>query len=143
MADPGTITDLVERVDAYLQTEHFLFEVTGELARRERSDAATAVVLARLSAHHATHVELWRARRPEGYGMPVPPVLTPHGPQPVPSLTTDLVDTVLPALLQTYEAHLDAVDPAVDAPTHRVLRLVIADLRDDLASLRGTLNAPG
>jgi hypothetical protein len=143
MAEPGTLADLIERVDRYTAVESALFEQTGLAARR---GGTTATLLAGISAHLAWHVELWRERRP--HVGPVASVVDLPGstsaqvdPDPR-AVLEELAHVTLPPLIDSYEVHQALVDELVDAPTARVLRLVLADLRDDLARVREFLNEP-
>lgn len=104
-------------------------------------------VFAGWAAHHVWHAELWEQRYPaiDGWA-PVadmtsigdvdafaPAAATaPAADDPV-GLIGWLIGQVWTPLIAELERTADAIDPALDAPTLRVIELVLADLRRDLA----------
>ena len=97
-------------------------------------------VLAGWAAHHAWHAELWTQRYPVIEGWAPPDDLSsaethgigrPSAPQ-LTELVHWLIETVWTPLITDLEQMADAIDIRLDAPTHRVIELVLGDLRRDL-----------
>jgi len=125
--------------------EQRLFEILGgwvaDTARGNEPELAR--MLADHAHHHSWHAELWRDRLPE---------LAEHPPaeanRPRSEAVADVVDAVadaessidrlvgvyrvlLPRLVADYDAALQTTSALTDGPTARVLKLCLADLRDD------------
>ena len=142
MAATLTIAELAARCRHYGDRAAELFEVSGQWSATAEADAVR-VVLARLSTHASDHVTWWSQRLPSGEWPPVEPRAldetgeraararamlredgpTPHGLRRLCEVVDDLADE-----LRRWAAEHDA---DVDAPTVRVLELVLADLQRD------------
>lgn len=133
-----TIVELAARCRHYRDRSASLFEVSGKWSATAGS-AAERIVLARLCTHASDHVTWWSQRLPEGdWQSPEPGPLEDltedltEGPTPQGLVRLCLVVDELAAELSRWAAEHDA---DVDAPTARVLELVLTDLRRDSADL--------
>lgn len=156
MADVAeTIEESGRRIGHHVWVEARLFEVTGRWSGTVDEPRARAL-LGRQSRHHAWHVQLWHELLPAlphvGPSQLVAPgedgaatiagleALDDAGDTPdagtdaAVARLTALVRDAVPALERAYEDHLARTTPLTDAPTVRVLRLVLADLADDRAA---------
>lgn len=141
MAATLTIVQLAARCRHYRDRAAELFEVAGQWSATAEADALR-VVLARLSTHASDHVTWWSQRLPSGEWPPVGSAFeeageraaqaraalreqspTPHGLRRLCEVVDDLTDE-----LRRWAAEHDA---DLDAPTVRVLELVLADLQRD------------
>jgi hypothetical protein len=150
MAGVLTIDELAARCDHFGSRAAGLFELSGRWSAVAEHDQARTV-LARLSTYCATHVEWWDQRRPSS-NLPDggSPALD-DAAQRVAVATAALADEGPTALglrgLHELLSQLSADlaqwagehDPDVDAPTVRVLELVLADLGDVAERLEATL----
>jgi hypothetical protein len=127
----------------YSWVERRLFELTGAWAAQAELPAVR-LFLDRSSLEHAWHAELLAQRLPVLRGVDPASFQRPLGalgplvdsleelwsrPEPVrsPAVLAGLGRLVLPALLDTYRAHLERAVPWTDGPAMRALRLVMAD----------------
>lgn len=141
---PLTLQEAGARLGGYRWLERRLFEVTGRWAADDEVPAAQ-LYFDRLSTEHGWHAELWAERLPVLDGID-PEALTkpPDGaaaevlarleeagraPEQTVVRLAGLARVVLPRLVGTYRAHLEATTPAADRPVARALRLVLADVR--------------
>lgn len=122
--------------------ERSLFELVGQWVQPER-DVAAKLQFGEQCYRHVRHAEMLEGLLP-----------TPSGQYPLayadPTQLFPLADAetaadsdsrlralyrgILPPLHAEYAAHLDRTNPITDAPTMRVLRLVLGDLETDLAA---------
>ena len=137
-----TIHGLADRIAAYRALDLLLFEVIGSWI----TDATAVPVrpyYAAWSQHHGWHADLWAGRYPvipdrdvhtatEAATARFEPVI-----EALRALDSDadrigmLADHLLPQLATILEQHRNEVVPELDAPTARVLDLVIDDLGRD------------
>jgi hypothetical protein len=140
------LPDAGHLVGGYRWLEHRLFEITGAWSG-EAGAPALRVHLFEASHQHAWHADMWADRLPvldgtdpEALTVPVGPVAGPlldeldelaaraaSGPDADVTWLTGLCRVVLPRLIATYGRHLAAASAVTDAPTVRVLRLVLRD----------------
>jgi len=121
---------MVRLTDRFGAAEAALSGSLGALARSV-DDPALAPVIAGHAAQHAWHVELWLARRPVVAGT------RSNDPLADGDVAVDLAHAygeVVPGLLERARAWREATDASIDAPTARVLDLVIADLGAEVVS---------
>jgi hypothetical protein len=123
---------LAQLVGGYCWAEHRLFTLTGRWAA-EPGDAEVRVYLAGLARRHGRLAEAWRDRLPVRDGVdraalvvpppgPLAPVFERLAAEPGQSCRlAGLVQSVLPRLLQTYEAHLGTTAPVRESPVLMVL----------------------
>lgn len=146
----ATIHGLADRVAAYRALDLLLFEVIGSWIT-ETTSANLRPYFAAWSQHHAWHAELWAGRFPS-----VPDIdLSSHTDsaagrlaavhESVPQTDVDrirfLADELLPQLEAILVEHRATVVTELDAPTGRVLDLVIDDIRRDTTMARQLIPA--
>lgn len=142
-----SIHDLADRIACYRALDLLLFEVIGAWIT-EATAAPVRPYYAAWSQHHAWHAELWAGRFPVIPDVDVHEATTAAAERMEPvaaalrSTDTEtarislLADHLLPQLTTILEQHRDEVAPQLDAPTARVLDLVIDDLQRDMAMAR-------
>ena len=144
------LIDDVARLAARGQAiESVLFEHLGAWTAGT-PEPGVAATLAAWASHHAWHAQLWAARAPSVPSLAVDPGWARDE---LDGLTAalGLADTTharlaaAAAVAEAWEAELAAawqdVDAMLDAPTARVLGLVLDDLRSDLGHARALLVA--
>lgn len=155
MADVAeTIAVSSRRIGRHAWVESRLFETLGRWSGLV-PDGRSRALFARQSQHHAWHAGLWKDLLPALPHLPDSELIVPdeHDAEVVAGL--DALDgddataasarsttarlaavygLVLPHLTTTYAVHLEHTTEVTDAPTRRVLRLVLADLADDQAA---------
>ncbi len=133
--EPPGIVELGEICARMRATGLDLFEALGRWVV-DTDDPSLQQLFAEAGHRHAWHADLWQQRSPA-----IPPV--------EPDLLTHAFRTAIPDdddRAGTYRRHLDRLldrlddlddrtDPVLDPATHRVIRLVAADLRDLSARL--------
>ena len=154
MAGVLTIDELAARCGHFGHRAARLFELAGRWSSLAEDDM-TRGVLARLSTYCGTHVEWWEQRRPalslDAGGVPhldesaqrvavAMAALADEGPTSLGLRGLHELVTQLTADLADWAA---GHDPDVDAPTVRVLNLVVADLRDAAVRLGDVLEGHG
>ena len=134
-----TLEASAQRIGRHAWVEQNLFETVGGWVTSTPEPAAKAVLAAQ-SLHHAWRAEQWYGLLPavphlavEDLVTPPPDVLPLPGDETAARLAW-LVDQALPRLLAAYADHLAATAPLTDGPTIRILGLVTADVRADLAA---------
>jgi hypothetical protein len=144
-----TLEDSARRIGHHAWVEQRLFETLGAWVPTTPEPAAKALV-AELSLHHAWRAELWHGLLPAVPHLAVADLVVapPGAPVPPPGASTAdrlgwLCGEVLPALLDGYADHLARTTVVTDGPAIRVLGLVTADARADLAAGRALLSALG
>lgn len=153
MAGVLTIEELAARCHHYGDRAGRLFELAGQWSATAEG-ATTRLMLARLSTHWSTHVEWWSERLPSVDLAPATfdrldraeqrvtaalSALAAEGPTPLGLRGLhELVAQLQDDLTRWAQEH----DPDVDAPTRRVLDLVLADLHRDLADLDTLADEP-
>lgn len=146
----GTLHHLAGRIAAYRALDLLLFEVIGSWITN-----ATAAPLrpyyAAWSQHHGWHADLWAGRFPVVPDLDVHDATAEAGRRIEPVATalraadsdTErvhlLAGHLLPQLAAALGQHRDEIVAELDAPTARVLDLVIDDLRRDIAMARQLL----
>jgi hypothetical protein len=141
------------RIGGHAWVEMRLFETLGRWSGVVDEPRAR-VVLAAASRHHARHSELWMGLLP---GLPhlatadlVAPgdgaaamvaALEDLDDAPTDQRLAVLVQVALPQLIDRYATHLELTVPVADAPTARVLRLALADLRADRDAVAAVASA--
>jgi len=124
-----------------IAVELVLFEAFGRWTSTT-SQAGAKPVMAAISRRHAWHAELWRERLPlipdadadelvagaRSHLGPLVDALATFDALPSGPGRLAVAGVVAPELARQYRAVSDAIDPMIDAPTHRVLELVIGDL---------------
>jgi phosphoglycerate-specific signal transduction histidine kinase len=149
----NSVADIGQRAASYKWSE---LEITAALsAWIDLIDEAAACALVGAHAHiHAAHGELWHSRIPalwDNDTTATPDTVDIH---PEIAQLSDLshLDTTskkliamyryaMPALLQSYAAHLATIDVRIDPPTVRILQLCIADLKDHIEQGETVINA--
>lgn len=142
-----TIEQSGRRIGGHAWVEMRLFETLGRWSGVV-DDPRARVVLAAASRHHAWHAELWMGLLP---GLPhlataelVAPgdgaaamvaALEDLDDAPSDQRIAALVQVAFPQVIDRYTTHLGLTVPVADAPTARVLRLALADLRADRDAL--------
>jgi hypothetical protein len=142
-----TIEQSGRRIGGHAWVEMRLFETLGRWSGVVDEPRAR-VVLAAASRRHAWHAELWTGLLP---GLPhlatadlVAPgdgaaalvaALEDLDDAPTDQRLAALVQVAFPQLIDRYATHLELTVPVADAPTARVLRLALADLRADRDAL--------
>ena len=142
-----TIDTLAGRCEHYRQRSEALFEVAGRWSAIAHGDTER-LVLARVATHWSSHAELWAERLPApGSGIVVNGTLQAVAVQAV--VGTGPTALGLRGLYELVAQLLDELgdwlaqhDPDVDAPTVRVLELVVSDLRRDLDDLAAIAPEP-
>ncbi len=150
MPDPSvtTIEGLGRRAAAYRALHHVLFEALGRWATAEADHTSPSArpFYAAWSQHQAWHAELWAARHPTAPDADLDaatasararldPVATALAALPDDTARlTFLADQVLPQLEQVLAEHRERLDERLDAPTARVVDLVLTDVRRDRES---------
>lgn len=143
-----TIEGLTHRVAAYRSLDQLLFETLGGWATAGADQTSPGVrpFYAAWSQHHGWHAELWSSRQPRN----------PHGDvddasaaararlapvaDAIEELGTDaarltfLAEHLFPQLAAVLTDHREQIDEHLDAPTVRVLDLVLTDVGRDLES---------
>lgn len=141
-----TIHDVAGRAAGWRALDLVLFEVCGRWTA-DADDGAVAALWAAVSNHHAWHAELWAQRFPTipGLDLERADVEASTG-STLCALRTSLAGATstgerLALLAAALAAHGDdlhdataRVDERLDAPTHRTLTLVIADVASELAA---------
>lgn len=142
-----TIDALAARCEHYRQRSEALFEVAGRWSAIAQSDAER-LVLARVATHWSSHAELWAERLPAPGFVSVATetvqavairAVAENGPT---ALGLQGLYELVAQLTDELGQWLARHDPDVDAPTVRVLELVVADLRRDLDDLVGRAGEP-
>lgn len=149
---PSSLRELARRIAAYRALDLTVFEHLGQFATTTHG-APLARHLAAWANHHAWHAQLWTDRLPRIAGIDVDTAdADPMVPTPVEvadALSSDddplwvvrqYVDRVLVPLATTLAAHRDATDDLLDAPTGRVLDLVLGDIHTDHAAATSLLS---
>ena len=139
------IEDLARRIGHYVWTESMLFEVLGGWAT-EVPEPDVKVFVGTHCHRHAWHAELWRQRLPElreldPQRLIVPAndemarfadtLVTPQAPEQTVEKLAGVYRVLLPRCVSAYTSHRDLVDDRTDAPTGRVLDLVLRDQLDE------------
>ena len=144
-----TLEDSARRIGHHAWVEQRLFETLGTWVPTTPEPEAKALV-AEQSLHHAWRAELWHGLLPVVPHLAVDDLVVapPGAPAPPAGDTTAdrlgwLCGEVLPALLDGYAEHLARTTVVTDGPTIRVLGLVTADARADLAAGRALLSRLG
>jgi hypothetical protein len=142
---PGlTLDDTARFLGHATWLERKLFTTIGDWVR-STSEPAVKVAFARESRHHGWHAELLEPMRPDTRDHP----LDDRNPFDAGwrSMATRLVVAkttaarleglaeLLARTVECYQEHLGALSPVRDAPLERVLRVVLADERADLAEV--------
>jgi hypothetical protein len=151
MAAALTIHQVAARCALVLERTRQLFELVGHWSATAPHDVMR-ITLARVATHAATHMEWWTQRQPHVDGAldDADEVLSGHahweaalraladqGPT---SLGLQGVAELLGRWIDEFAQWASQHDPDLDAPTVRVLELVLADLqrdRDDLLTVAG------
>jgi hypothetical protein len=155
MADVAeTIEHSGRRIGRHAWVEMRLFETLGGWSGTVPDPRARAM-LARQSHHHAWHAELWHDLLPALPHLPRSEMVVPDETDAEVVATLNSLDAsdpdaasddataarltaayhlALPHLIATYTDHLEHTTVITDAPTTRVLRLILADLADDRAA---------
>jgi hypothetical protein len=148
-----TIERSGQRIGRHAWIETRLFELVGRWSGTVVDPRARAL-FGRQSHHHAWHAELWHGLLPALPHLPASGLVVPD--EASARLAATLVDlddrtdpaaddgvaarldavygVALPQLVGSYTDHLEHTTVVADGPTTRVLRLVLADLADDLAA---------
>lgn len=150
MPDPSvtTIEGLGRRAAAYRALHQLLFEALGGWATAESGHTSPSArpFYAAWSQHESWHAELWAARHPStpdadldaataSARARLDQVATALADLPDDAARiTFLADQVLPQLEQVLAEHRERLDERLDAPTARVLDLVLTDVRRDRES---------
>lgn len=140
-AGSTSIHDLADRIGVYRALDLLLWESVGGWITEV--SASFRPVVAATSQHHGWHAELWEQRFPVVPGLDVHEATRRAASllEPVRRAVAGTDDDagraawladVLRQLLDVTEAHRARVDPLVDAPTARVLDLVVDDLARDV-----------
>ena len=141
--------DLAGRIASHRATDAVLFEHVGAWVT-STPNAALKPLLAAWAGHHGEHLDLWAERFPAVPGFDVEAATRDErerlaaAEQHLAGATSDRERlTAALDLLQRLESAcaMDRaeVDPLLDAPTARVLDLVLADLRADGAAANAAL----
>lgn len=150
MASVLTIDELAARCDHYGERASRLFELTGHWSAIAEPDIAR-VVLARLSTYCSMHVEWWQQRRPSvDLDEKAWPELDAAAERAAVALAALADGGPTPRGMQNLRTEMDRLsaelgewarehDPDVDAPTVRILDLVVADLSAASARLSEVL----
>jgi hypothetical protein len=148
-----TIHALAARCQHYRQRSESLFELAGRWSAIAEGNT-DRVVLARVATHWASHAERWAERIPaHGSGTSTMPdtddawqrwsvavqAVTEAGPT---ALGLRGLYELVAQLADELENWLAHHDPDVDAPTVRVLELIVSDLRRNRADLAGIAPEP-
>jgi hypothetical protein len=143
------LEDLARRIAMHRATDAVLFEHLGGWVASTR-DAALKPLLAAWAGHHSDHLDLWADRFPAVAGLDLD-VDTRTARARLASTEQQLTGAAsdrerLVAALVVLDRHEAAcstdragVDQLLDAPTARVLDLVLADLRADAVTARAAL----
>ena len=143
----ATIHGLAERVAAYRALDLLLFEVIGAWIT-DSTAANLRPYYAAWSQHHSWHADLWAGRFPAIPDLEIGDATDGAAERFAAvrdAFATAAADTerirllaadLLPQLEETLMAHRAAVVPEIDAPTARVLDLVLDDVRRDAAMAR-------
>lgn len=145
-----TIEGLARRTAAYRSLDLLLFETIGAWATADADQTSPGVrpFYAAWSQHHAWHAELWSSRHPNtplsvldeataDARARMEPVADVIG-----EMDTDaerltfLAEHLLPQLMSVLTDHRERIDEHLDAPTARVLDLVLTDVCRDLESVQ-------
>lgn len=140
-----SIHDIARVAGAYAWSELELCAILSRWAADTESPRVAAFLGARCHTH-AWHADLWRQRIPAVPGITVDDFVVapddPHttllaevGATPAHQVIERIVGlygVLLPLVVSTYQSHLDATNADTDAPTVRVLTLVMRDEVDDL-----------
>lgn len=148
MADALSIQQLAARCTMVLERTQRLFELVGQWSATAPHDTVR-ITLARVTTHAATHIEWWTQRIPQVEGplddtddllsglahwSAAMTALAEEGPTPLGlEGVADLLGRWIDEFVQWVSQH----DPDLDAPTVRVLELVLADLQRDRDDLLG------
>lgn len=140
-----TLGQQAQRVGQYAWVELQLFEILGGWVQQV-PELDVKLQLGTQSYHHAWHAELWRKRLPEladvnpdDLVVPANPALATFfdalrqadgGDKTVEKLV-GVYRVTIPRVVAAYSAHLDRTTKVADAPTIRVLKLVLTDAMDD------------
>jgi hypothetical protein len=141
--------ELADRIASHRATDAVLFEHIGAWVT-STPDAALKPLLASWAGHHGEHLDLWADRFPAMPGLDVEAATRDErarlaaAEQQLAGATSDRERlTAALDLLRRLESACATdradVDPLVDAPTARVLDLVLADLRADIEVVRAHL----
>ncbi len=142
---PPGIVELVGIAGGARWLELRLFEALGAWAVSEPMAEAKTLFGSRCG-HHAWHAELWLARIPTLPGVDPAAVTLPSGDgyeqagrrlagtSTTAERLTAAYRHALPALATDAAALLERIDERLDGPSTRTLRLVLADLIDDIAA---------
>jgi hypothetical protein len=148
-----TIERSGQRIGRHAWIEMRLFEVLGRWSGTVVDSRARAL-FARQSHHHAWHAELWHDLLPALPHLPASGLVVPDEASAELAATLGELDertdpaaddgvaarlhavygVALPQLIDDYTDHLEHTTVVADGPTTRVLRLVLADLADDLTA---------
>jgi hypothetical protein len=140
-----TLDDTAQFLGHATWLERKLFNAVGDWVKSTKAPAAK-LAFARESRHHGWHAEMLEPLRPDTRDH------QPDARNPFDAswrgLTTKMVaatttsqrlerlEELLARTVECYEEHLEALSPVRDAPLERVLRLVLADYRADLAEVK-------
>ena len=168
---PLTLHEAAVRHGAYRWIELRLFELTGAWSAAPGVPNAARVHLFEASAQHAWHAELWADRLPVLAGVDHDALTRPLGPVLVPlfdalgaapqggaaapdaaaagdagdaaalAFLAGLSRVVLPALLDSYRRHREALSEVADGPSLRALALVVRDEEAEVAEAGAVLEA--
>jgi len=138
------VAENARRIGAYAWIEQALFEVLGTWVATVPEPEVT-LLLGTHCHHHAWHAQMWRDRLPDLAELDPDRLTAPANPavarfvtalaEPAPLRSTveqlvGVYRVLLPRLVAAYSVHADATSPVTDAPTARILRLVLADDHD-------------
>ncbi len=139
-----TIHELAERIARWRALDLMLFEACGRWTT-DTPDGTAARLWASIAQHHAWHAALWAERLPMLPGLDLDDATGHAHRRSVTDIasalgeavtTIDRLDVIGTTVLPNHAADLDATatatDPDLDAPTHRVLTLVLADVRSEI-----------
>jgi hypothetical protein len=153
MSRASGIRELADLAARAIAIELILFEAFGRWISTT-SHARAKPMLAAASRRHAWHAELWRERFPTTPDAdvdasvaharsklgPLVDALAAFDPLRAGPGRLAVVDHAATELAREYRTALDAIDPLLDAPTIRVLTLVLGDL-DVAAGAAGELDS--
>ena len=140
-----TLGEQARRVGHYAWAELRMFEILGGWVQQV-PELEVKLQLGTQSYHHAWHAELWRKRLPELADVEPDALVVPAKPEfaaffnalreadgrdrTVEKLV-GVYRVTIPRMVAIYSSHLDQTTKVAEAPTIRVLKLVLADAMDD------------
>lgn len=149
--DPLPLIETARRFGHYAWWEERLFELLGGWSATA-PEPELRLFLGPRSHHHAEHAQRFRERLPVLHGTdPASFVVAPEtGSAVVDALgrpeasierLAGVYRVLVPRLVATYAAHVDATSPVTDGPTIRALGLILADELDEWRAGEGMLQS--